>query len=116
MTGPEHHCPGCGAALKHFPRYPWHFCNDCRKLAATSEGRRLAFVQPHPGGGFAFGLADEEARFEALGIICLIRERPAFVHEARFGGVVAEPLPSLPFQKERVIDVRRGIPPGLVPI
>ena len=115
-TAPEHHCPGCGARQKHFARYPWHFCKDCRRLAETREGRALAFTQPHAGGGFAFGHADEAARYEALGVVCLIHGRPAYVHEARFGGVVAEPIPDLPMARPGVIDIRRGIPEGLEPI
>jgi len=111
---PAHFCPGCGAVQKPFPRYPWHFCNFCRKLACDRDGRVFAFANTHAGGGFEFGYEGEEARYDCSGVVCLIKRRPAYVHEARFGGIVAEPIPDIPFKKRGVIDVRRGIPQGFL--
>ena len=111
---PDHYCPGCGAVQKPFPRYPWHFCTDCRKTAADRDGRVFVFGNTSFGGGFEFGYVDTDARYSCLGVICLIARRPAYVHEARFGGIVAEPVPDLPFKRHNVIDVRRGIPQGFL--
>ena len=107
---PGHFCPGCGTAQKAFLRYPWHFCNSCRRQACDRAGRHFVFGNTGLGGGFAFGYANDEARYTCMGVICLIHSRPAYVHEARFGGIVAEPLPDLPFDRRGVVDVRRGIP------
>lgn len=106
----RHFCPGCGAAQRHFPRYPWHFCNDCRETATDGFGRQYRFGNAGFSGGFEFGLEGSEERFSCLGVICLIRGRPVYVHEARFGGIVAEPVPDLPFDRSGVIDIRKGIP------
>lgn len=91
---PAHHCPGCGARLKFNPRYPWHFCNACRERAADAEGRRLVFGNVSLSGGLAWAWADdpEHRDSEVPGVICLIDGRPVIVTEARFGGVVAQPL------------------------
>jgi hypothetical protein len=112
MSDPDtnHFCPGCGVSIRHFPRYPWHFCNSCRETASDLDGRRYLFGNTSFSGGFEFGLEGSEERFSCLGVICLIKGRPAYVHEARFGGVVAEPVPDLPFDRNGVVDIRRGIP------
>ncbi|MBY6049893.1 hypothetical protein [Vannielia litorea] len=91
---PEHFCPGCGAKRKAFLRYPWHFCNDCRALACDKDGRRIECFNTSIGGGFAWRYVDEpeEAMRECYGVIAVIRGRPVYLHEARFGGVVAEPM------------------------
>ena len=90
----DHHCPGCGAALTSNPRYPWYFCNDCRERAEDCEGRRLVFGNAAVSGGLSWRYADDPARRDdrALRVLCLIAGRPVIVSEARFGGVVAQPL------------------------
>ena len=115
---PEHFCPGCGAAQKPFPRYPWHFCNDCRKTACDGDGRALVFGNASLSGGLVVGYADEEARYNAGTVRCFIGNRPVLISEARFGGVVAEPIPDRPLGSEpyNLIDLRRGLPPGLEPV
>ena len=91
---PEHACPGCGAALGAFLRYPWYFCRACVEEVCDREGRRVVGGNTHPFGGFGWRYADEprEALRACGGVIALIRGRKVFLHEARFGGVVAEPL------------------------
>lgn len=91
---PRHHCPGCGAAQDRFDRYPWYFCRECLRRAEDAEGRRLVFGNVSFSGGLMWAYADEPTRYDdkALGVVCLIDTRPVLVHEARFGGVVAEPL------------------------
>ena len=90
----DHHCPGCGTALKSNPRYPWYFCNDCRERAEDCEGRRLVFGNAAVSGGLSWRYADMPSLRDdgALRVLCLISGRPAVVSEARFGGVVAQPL------------------------
>lgn len=91
---PGHHCPGCGARLKFNPRYPWHFCSACLARATDVDGRRLVFGNVSLSGGLAWAWADdpEHRDDEVPGVVCLIDGRPVIISEARFGGVVAEPL------------------------
>lgn len=93
---PSHHCPGCGAQLRAVSRYPWHFCRSCLALARDGAGRELVFTNASFSGGFAWRFTHEtDRRFRPCrGAICLIRGRAVIVHEARFGGIVAEPLAS----------------------
>ena len=118
MTTAEHYCPGCGAARKAFPRYPWHFCNDCRDLATDGQGRPLVFANASLSGGLVFGYANEEARYDCGSVRCYINERPVLVREARFGGVVAEPLTSGPIGVEpyNFVDLRHGLPDDMKPV
>lgn len=91
----DHHCPSCGVTLKAFARYPWHICKDCLGLAADHAGRRLAFGNSAVSGGLTWCYADDPSRLDthSVQVLCLIRNRHVLVHEVRFGGVVAEPLP-----------------------
>lgn len=106
----SHFCPACGTRLEHVARYPWYFCKECCRTASDGESRAYRFRNAGFSGGFEFALRGDEEWFSCLGVICLIKGRPAYVHEARFGGIVAEPIPSLPFNRSGVIDIRKGIP------
>lgn len=89
-----HHCPGCGAQLAYNARYPWHFCSECLNLAEDREGRTLKFGNVSASGGLHWHYADEDhASGETCSAVgCLIRGREVLVTEARFGGVVAQPV------------------------
>lgn len=93
----SHFCPGCGSEQRAFGRYPWYFCNACLETAEDGTGRRLVFGNASFGGGLTWGYADDRARYDdkATLVLCHIRQRRVAVHEARFGGVVAEPLNSV---------------------
>lgn len=94
VTATEHFCPGCGAPLRHFERYPWYFCNQCLATAADCDGRTLTFGNAAVSGGLTWAYADAPEQFDetAQHVTCLIRERPVTVSEARFGGIVAQPV------------------------
>ncbi len=101
--GPDHFCPGCGAPQKRFDRYPWYFCGACLATASDRDGRRLVFGNSSIFGGFEWAYADDPENFDdtATVVICYILERQVTVQEARFGGIVAQPidagsLPRLP--------------------
>ncbi|MCC9602139.1 hypothetical protein LOC67_16390 [Stieleria sp. JC731] len=109
---PDHRCPVCGSAQKPFLRYPWYICNSCLKLAQDDQGRKLEFGNTSFSGGLNCKYADEdEERYIDCGsVICLILGRPVIVTEARFGGVVAQPMHSnllLPGSDNRCVDLRR---------
>ena len=91
----SHFCPKCGTAQKHFPRYPWYFCKDCVKTASDRNGRKLLFGNVSMSGGLSWRYADDPSQRDdsSLGVICNINQRPVYIHEARFGGIVAEPIP-----------------------
>ena len=92
----EHYCPGCGKPQRIFLRYPWYFCQDCLDEAVDGDGRRLVFGNVSFSGGLSWGYADDPDMRDDRAVegICLIRGRPVTVGEARFGGVVAEPVNS----------------------
>ena len=109
-TSSDHFCPGCGAAQKLFPRYPWYFCQACLKLAEDGNGRRLDFGNMSFSGGLYWKYADtvEVGEEECGDVVCLIRGRPVIVTEARFGGVVAQPLHSQSnfANSHKIVDLR----------
>lgn len=104
---PPHHCPGCGAEQRPNSRYPWSFCHTCLGKAETGSGAKLGFGNSSLGGGLDYWLADQpQARVSARRVLCHILGRPVQVGEARFGGVVAEPLTSPPPYAKGTTDLR----------
>ena len=96
MSAEPHYCPGCGVEQAAIPRYPWYFCNACLELAEDGAGRRLVFGNMSASGGLwvqRVGDPDPESGDTAYAVRCLIKGRPVLVMEARFGGVVAQPIP-----------------------
>lgn len=108
MSEPDHHCPGCGKLIPYFARYPWYFCQGCLATATDGDGRALEFTQEGPAGGFAWRRKGEEDWHEAGSVACLIKGRPVIVGEAMFGGVLAEPLHTGPFEyrAHNLVDLR----------
>ena len=112
----DHFCPGCGKPQKVFLRYPWYFCDDCLNTAQNKNGRRYEFGNVSLSGGLAYRYSDETEMTTISRAICLIKDRPVLVTEARFGGVVAQPLNDTQLIKilrdknSRTIDLRRGKP------
>ncbi|PID36426.1 MAG: ADP-ribosylglycohydrolase [Rhodobacterales bacterium] len=84
-------CPGCGAKLPFIERYPVYFCPECLKQAVDFEGKKLEFSNISLSGGFAWRHVGNAEWQECLGVLATIRGTSAFVTEARFGGVVAQP-------------------------
>jgi hypothetical protein len=100
MTGVDHFCPVCAAPQKSFGRYPWHICNACVGKAQDGAGHPLEFGNASMSGGLVWRRQGEEDWQDTGAIRCLIAGRPVLVREARFGGVVAEPIPSGPLGHE----------------
>ncbi len=108
---PGHFCPCCAAPQKPFLRYPWHLCNACRERAVDGAGRALEFANESLSGGFMFRYAGDgdDGWIPCSAVIALIASRPVHITEARFGGVVAEPLIDRPLGNlDGVYDLRRG--------
>lgn len=109
---PDHFCPGCGTAQRAFPRYPWYFCQSCLKRACDQSGRHIRFGNEGFSGGLEWRFDGEDQAQSGQPAICLIDNRPVAVTEARFGGVVAQPIPDdSRFWPKGYIDLRRGPPP-----
>ena len=90
-----HHCPGCGVELDFVARYPWYFCKSCMKKACDFYGRELVFFNSGLTGGLAWSYADapnQTMSKRVSSVKCLINGRPVIVTEARFGGIVAQPV------------------------
>lgn len=111
---PNHHCPGCGAAQKVFLRYPWYFCRDCTRSATDREGRPLRFQNVSASGGFAYSDDDGATWHECRSVCCMIAGRPALVGEARYGGIVAQPVPQIyiALREEGTVDLTRRRSPA----
>ncbi|MCC9642893.1 hypothetical protein LOC71_11450 [Rhodopirellula sp. JC740] len=109
---PDHHCPVCGASQRSVPRYPWYLCSECLGLAEDGDGRRLTFGNVSFSGGLYYAHADkpEPKPHSCLAVICFVNRRPVIVTEARFGGVVAQPLRDVQdgvLQRPQTVDLRR---------
>jgi hypothetical protein len=98
LTAPAPPCPGCGAAVAFNPRYPGRFCETCLETQATDHaGRRLKFVEDFRA-AIGWQREGEPIWTPAAALRCLVARKPAVVHQARFGGIVALPddSPALP--------------------
>lgn len=89
---PDHFCPGCGVRLRFGARTPWYFCGDCTRKATDARGRPIRFIGMGAEWCYADGYGPDAHDNKAVDVICLINGRPVIVHEARQGGVVAEPV------------------------
>lgn len=109
MSGlPDHHCPGCGVALKAVERYPWHFCQSCLATAQDGAGRALQFANESLSGGLRVCYRGTKNWVSTRGVLALIAGRPVLIGEARFGGIVAEPMRSGARLPRGMLDLRRG--------
>lgn len=110
----NHFCPGCGAAQKPVPRYPVYFCQDCIALASDSGGRFYKFGNVSMSGGLTYRYADEDDSTTILQAVCLIKNHPVLITEARFGGVVTQPISDpqisrlLQDKNSKTTDLRHG--------
>ncbi len=91
---PDHFCPGCAKPQKAFLRYPWYFCQDCVDRAKDHGGQGIGFYERTLHGGLAWYDKADPVRLHKnlISVYCLIDGRPVMISEARFGGIVAEPL------------------------
>lgn len=116
--GDAHFCPGCGMPQQPYTRYPWYFCSACLTAACDWSGRSLTFSNSSFSGGLSWTYADSPASStdRHLHVVCLIKDRPVIVTEARFGGIVAQPLDEGFFYENRSggIDLSREPDPHIV--
>ena len=93
--GPDRPCPICGTPRPHSPRYPEHVCAACVERAVDEAGRRLTFFNTSLLGGFGAGYAESGERVlpETDEQSCFIDGVRCVAREARFGGIVVQPVP-----------------------
>lgn len=79
------------------------------ELASDHAGTRLEFANVSPSGGLIWRYQGEKDWRDAGAVACRINDRPVMVQEARFGGVLAEPLREGEFNDHiNIIDLRRS--------
>ena len=83
-------CPICSKSVESSARYPRYLCGECASKAKSKDGRLLKFFNADLSGGFIAQYADTGTSYP--GHECYIDEIPCFADEARFGGIVIQPL------------------------
>jgi hypothetical protein len=76
-----------------FSRYPHYLCRECLKLLTDKEGRGVVFYNTHIMGYGCQGYytdSDEKEKYE--GTVAFIGDKQYYAKEARFGGIVVQPL------------------------
>ena len=96
MTLIEVPCSICGATMKTLPRYPRRVCGTCAAKASDESGRALQFFNTSLGGGFIAYYADSNQTETYPSHHCFIDGIRCYADEARFGGIVVEPLTEQP--------------------
>lgn len=84
------HCPICQAEVAPSRRYPRYVCGTCDGKATDEHGRPLTFSNESFSGGFVARYADTGARRDNH--ICWIDGVQCWADEARFGGIVIQPM------------------------
>ena len=84
-------CPVCGDLRPHSPRYPRHLCADCVGRATDEHGRPLRFFNASLlGTGFEAQYADTGKPRDSH--VCFVDGVRCWADEARFGGIVVQPV------------------------
>jgi hypothetical protein len=83
-------CPICRGPAPNSERHPNAVCRHCAASATSPDGRPVRFYNASFSGGFAGCYTDDESPYESHR--CLIRGVICHADEARFGGIVIQPL------------------------
>lgn len=93
MEDPKQYCGNCARELPFFARYPHYICRDCLALLCDANGRRVRYTNTH---GLGYGCrgyyADSDWKETYDEPYCYIGQKKFFAKEARFGGIVVQPL------------------------
>ncbi|WP_318657233.1 ADP-ribosylglycohydrolase family protein [Cellulosimicrobium composti] len=91
---PAQHCPVCGTLLRENPRYPRHVCTWCALDVTDADGRAVSLSNASLLGGYTAHHADDgsPASPDVLAGRVWIGGVEHRAQEARFGGVVVQPL------------------------
>ncbi len=83
-------CPICFNSVQPFARYPNYVCNDCCEKVVDRKGREVWFRNLDMWGGFEGVYADDGSPYDSN--ICFIKGMRCTAEEARFGGIVFQPV------------------------
>jgi hypothetical protein len=96
---PTHPCPISGTPTPHLDRYPASVCAECQERATDRGGRRIVGYNEGLSGGLIVFYADSTSgpQTEIAGEVldtgrCWIDGIECTIQEARFGGVVVQPV------------------------
>ncbi len=90
MVSDDQLCPICGVPVVPLARYPHYVCETCAVKAVAPDGRPLRFFNLSLSGGFGAEYADTDEPYDSA--ICYIAGVKCFANEARFGGIVIQPV------------------------
>jgi hypothetical protein len=86
----QQYCPICHAEVAPSLRYPRYLCSNCAGKATDEDGHPLAFSNESLSGGFIAEYRDTgEARDSH---VCYVDGVKCRADEARFGGIVIQPM------------------------
>ena len=83
-------CPICNTGQPASSRYPHYVCAECVDLAEDENGRSLRFSNTGFAGGCIAYFSDTME--ERAAADCFIRGVRCEAEEARFGGIVIQPM------------------------
>lgn len=89
----QQNCPICSAKVAWSESYPNYLCGSCYMRASSEDGRPLTFGNLSINGGFVAFYADTIERYESHK--CFVDGIECYADEARFGGVVIQPVAKL---------------------
>ncbi|WP_253691432.1 ADP-ribosylglycohydrolase family protein [Cellulosimicrobium protaetiae] len=96
-TAPAQWCPVCGTRQRENPRYPRHVCAWCSAAVTDEAGRPVSLSNVDLGGGYqAHYLDGSPATGAVRGGRVWIGGVEHRARDARFGGIVVEPLADAP--------------------
>lgn len=84
------YCPICSIQVDNSPRYLNYICEKCCQKATDKNGRRLNFFNIDLSGGFKAVYIDNGEELHSH--ICFIEAIKCHADEAKFGGIVIEPI------------------------
>jgi hypothetical protein len=95
MSEEKQLCPCCTSNVQPNPRYTAYVCRDCVALAKAPDGRAVIFNNVNPSDALpnmsvagSYVISDEVYASD----LCTIRGLECQAREARFGGVVIQPI------------------------
>jgi hypothetical protein len=86
----KQYCPICASQTQYNSRYPNYICSSCAENPLSEDGRSLHFYNISLSGGFGAKYADTGEVRDSH--ICFVAGRKCWADEARFGGIVIQPV------------------------
>ena len=92
-------CPICGSDVRPSARYPAYVCDACERRATAEDGRAVAFYNESLSGGCIGKYVSTGEEYPSD--LCYIDGVACRAREARFGGIVVQPLPLQSFRPQQ---------------